>query len=103
MSEAVRYETAGGVATLTMDQPESRNALTPALIDGLWDGLDSAQQRALLTAIATVIENHEMPPHRYVMLHPQARLSSDEVVQVIEWTRAERSRLRASPAVLDTK
>ena len=67
-----------------------------------WDGLGTAHQRTLLTAIATVIENHEMPPHRYVMLHPQATLSPDDAVHVIEWTRAERHRLRAS-AVLDTK
>jgi methylglutaconyl-CoA hydratase len=39
---AVRYETAGVVATLTMDQPHNRNALTPALINGLGDGLATA-------------------------------------------------------------
>jgi methylglutaconyl-CoA hydratase len=40
--EAVRYSAAGGVATLTMDQPGNRNALTPALLNGLADGLDRA-------------------------------------------------------------
>ncbi len=40
--EAVRYVAAGGVATLTMDQPHNRNAMTPALLDGLADGLDAA-------------------------------------------------------------
>lgn len=39
---AVRYEVAGGVATLTMDQPENRNALAPPLVDGLGDGLAAA-------------------------------------------------------------
>jgi Haem-binding domain len=68
-----------------------------------WDSLDTTEQRALLTAIATVIENHEMPPHRYVMVHPEAKLSADDSVQVIEWTRAERRRLRASVAALDRK
>jgi hypothetical protein len=67
-----------------------------------WDSLDTAEQRALLTAIGTVIENREMPPHRYVMVHPEARLSADDSVQVIEWTRAERRRLRASLAALKT-
>jgi hypothetical protein len=61
-----------------------------------WDSLGTAEQRALLTAIATVIENHEMPPHRYVILHPHARLSPEDSAQVIEWTRAERRRLRAA-------
>jgi Haem-binding domain len=68
-----------------------------------WDSLDTTEQRTLLTAIATVIENHEMPPHRYVMVHPEAKLSADDSVQVIEWTRAERRRLRASVAALETK
>jgi len=68
-----------------------------------WDSLDTAEQRALLTAIATVIENREMPPHRYVMLHPQAKLSPDDSVQVIEWTRAERRRLHTPVDALNTK
>jgi len=68
-----------------------------------WDSLDMAEQRLLLTAIATVIENREMPPHRYVILHPGAKLSVDDSVQVIEWTRAERRRLRASVATQTSK
>ena len=62
-----------------------------------WDSLDTAEQRTLLTAIATVIENREMPPSRYLMLHPQAKLSADDSARVIEWAHAERRRLRASP------
>jgi hypothetical protein len=59
-----------------------------------WDSFDTAEQRLLLTAIATVIENREMPPHKYVVFHPEAKLSADDAVQVIEWTRTERRRLR---------
>ena len=40
--EAVRYAVDGAVATLTMDQPHNRNALTPALMSGLARGLDVA-------------------------------------------------------------
>jgi hypothetical protein len=61
-----------------------------------WDSLDAAEQRSLLTAIATVIENREMPLHRYVMFHPEVRLSADDSIQVIEWTHVERRRLRIS-------
>jgi methylglutaconyl-CoA hydratase len=49
--EAVRYSVASGVATLTMDQPHNRNALTSALLNGLADGLD----RALADNAARVI------------------------------------------------
>jgi methylglutaconyl-CoA hydratase len=38
----VRYEVRGAVATLTMDQQHNRNALTPALMSGLSQGLDTA-------------------------------------------------------------
>jgi Haem-binding domain len=59
-----------------------------------WDGLNAAGKRLLLTSIATKIENREMPPRRYSILHPEATLSADESVEIIEWTRAERRRLR---------
>ena len=61
-----------------------------------WDSFDTAEQRMLLTAIATVVENGEMPPFRYVVFHPEAKLSAGDSAQVIEWTHAERRRIRAS-------
>jgi methylglutaconyl-CoA hydratase len=42
MTEAVRYQASAGVATLTMDQPDTRNALTPELVEGLAEGLQTA-------------------------------------------------------------
>jgi hypothetical protein len=68
-----------------------------------WDSLDGAEQRMLLTAIATVVENREMPLHRYVVLHSDVKLSIDDSVRVIEWTHAERRRLRASEPSLPAK
>jgi Haem-binding domain len=68
-----------------------------------WDNLDAAGQRLRLTAIATVVENQEMPPHRYVALHPEARLSADDSAQVVEWTQTERHRLSASASSLTAK
>jgi hypothetical protein len=59
-----------------------------------WSSLDTVEKRSLLTAIATVVENREMPLHKYVVFHGEARLSTEDSTQVIEWTRAERSRLR---------
>jgi hypothetical protein len=68
-----------------------------------WDSLDAPVQRMLLTAIATVIENREMPLHRYVVFHPGVKLSAADSVQVIEWTHAERRRLRAIESSLSAK
>lgn len=42
MSDAVTYEVAGGVATLTMDRPDTRNALSGELLNGLADALERA-------------------------------------------------------------
>jgi len=39
---AVHYAVSGAVATLTMDQQQNRNALTPALMSGLSTGLETA-------------------------------------------------------------
>jgi hypothetical protein len=68
-----------------------------------WDSLDAVEQRMLLTAIATVVENREMPLHRYVVMHRDVKLSTDDSVQVIEWTHAERRRLRGSESDLPVK
>ncbi len=59
-----------------------------------WDKFAATEQRRLLTAIATVVENREMPLHRYVLFHPTVKLSPDDSSQVIDWTLAERHRLR---------
>lgn len=67
-----------------------------------WDAIETVDKRLLLTAIATVIEKHQMPPRRYTILHPEEKLFPDEAVEIIEWTRRERRRLRemliASPS-----
>ena len=41
-SEPVIYEVAGGIATLTMNRPQNRNALSAELINGLGDRLHEA-------------------------------------------------------------
>jgi methylglutaconyl-CoA hydratase len=41
-AEAVHYGVKDAVATLTMDQPHNRNALTPALMSGIVQGLEAA-------------------------------------------------------------
>jgi methylglutaconyl-CoA hydratase len=56
--QAVRYAVGGGVATLTMDQPHNRNALTPALLGGLADGLDAALADG---AVRAVVLTHAGP------------------------------------------
>jgi hypothetical protein len=68
-----------------------------------WDKFATAEQRRLLTAIATVVENREMPLHRYVVFHPTVKLSPDDSAQVIDWTLAERRRLREAESPVTSK
>jgi methylglutaconyl-CoA hydratase len=56
--QAVRYAVSGGVATLTMDQPHNRNAMTPALLGGLADGLAAALAEK---AVGAVVLTHTGP------------------------------------------
>jgi methylglutaconyl-CoA hydratase len=55
---AVRYGVSGGVATLTMDQPHNRNAMTPALLGGLTDGLAAALADE---AVGAIVLTHTGP------------------------------------------
>jgi methylglutaconyl-CoA hydratase len=56
--DAVRYGVSGGVATLTMDQPHNRNAMTPALLGGLADGLAAALADE---AVGAIVLTHTGP------------------------------------------
>jgi methylglutaconyl-CoA hydratase len=54
----VTATTAAGVATITLDSPANRNALTAALIDGLGDALDAA---LLDDGVRVVVLTHTGP------------------------------------------
>ena len=51
MPGTVAYETAGGVATITLDRPQRLNTITPELIDDLRLCLDRAQSDGAVRAI----------------------------------------------------
>lgn len=51
MTEPVRYEVTAGVATVTLDRPETYNAITPALLDRLNDALREARDDDAVYAI----------------------------------------------------
>ena len=57
-TDAVRYAATGGVATLTMAQPETRNALTPELLAGLDGGLRRAERDP---SVRAVVLTHDGP------------------------------------------
>jgi len=67
-----------------------------------WQDYSSADRLRLLSEMGSAVRNREMPVQRYVLLHPEARLTDFERQQIYRWTRTERSRLQppagASPS-----
>ena len=61
-----------------------------------WDAYTEDRRVQLLTKIGVQLRNHRMPLPKYLQLHPQARLSNDDVAQLHTWVQDERRRQRAS-------
>lgn len=61
-----------------------------------WQEYSTDERLGLLSEIGSAVRNREMPKQRYLLLHPEARLTDKERLQIYEWTRTERSRLRMS-------
>jgi hypothetical protein len=59
-----------------------------------WDQYSVDDKKDLLARIGTEVRNHQMPLPRYLMLHPEARLSDADIQVIYEWTKAERRALR---------
>ncbi len=55
-----------------------------------WDSYTPEQRAAFLSAIGAAVRTGEMPPARYLLMHPGASLSTEERLQIYDWTRLER-------------
>ena len=58
-----------------------------------WQEYSTDDRLRLLSAIGSAVRNRKMPVQRYLLLHPEARLTDIERQQIYRWTRTERSRL----------
>ena len=59
-----------------------------------WQDYSADDRVRLLSEIGSAVRNHEMPVQRYVLVHPEARLTDMEREQIYKWTRNERSNLQ---------
>ncbi len=59
-----------------------------------WEEYSAERKREILGSLASDIRNGRMPLSRYVLLHPEARMSAGDVAWIEAWTRAERRRLK---------
>ena len=59
-----------------------------------WELYSADDKRDLLARIATMVRNRRMPLPHYLLLHPEARLSDEEIQAIYEWTKERRRALR---------
>jgi hypothetical protein len=67
-----------------------------------WDEYSAIQREAYLNLISILVRKKEMPLPRYTRLHPNARLSDEEIALIRHWTLDERKLLEnpAPPALV---
>jgi hypothetical protein len=61
-----------------------------------WDAYTESQQVDLLTKMGVAVRNRRMPLPKYLQLHPEAKLSDDDVAKLSAWVIGERRRVRVS-------
>ena len=54
-----------------------------------WSGYTDNERRGFTAAIGAAIQNRLMPPPKYLWMHREARLSSDELELVKAWALAK--------------
>jgi hypothetical protein len=60
-----------------------------------WQEYSTDDRLRLLSEMGSAVRNRKMPVQRYLLLHPEARLTDIERQQIYLWTRTERNRLSA--------
>jgi hypothetical protein len=60
-----------------------------------WDEYTLEKRQEILTELSAMVRSRQMPPPRYLQLHPSAKLSDAEIDQIYQWARGERRRLKS--------
>jgi cytochrome c len=60
-----------------------------------WERYSDDEKQDLLARIGAEVKSRRMPLPRYLLLHPDARLSNEDVQAIYDWTREQRRILRA--------
>jgi hypothetical protein len=59
-----------------------------------WNAYTPDEQMEILAKLGVEARNHRMPLPQYLRLHPDAKLTNEDVQQLYHWTHVERRRLR---------
>ena len=61
-----------------------------------WNGYPPERQQEILSEMSNLVKKRVMPLPRYLLLHPEARLSDAEVDYLYQWAKSERKRLQTA-------
>lgn len=61
----------------------------------LWNEYTDRDRIRILTEISVMVRNHEMPLPRYTLLHPDAKLTAQDIEAIDQWGHTERKRIKA--------
>jgi hypothetical protein len=60
-----------------------------------WDQYSLEERQDILTEMAPMVRNRKMPLPKYLLLHPEAKLSDADVDLLYRWSRSERKRTKS--------
>ena len=60
-----------------------------------WELYNIDEREDILSRIGSMVRNRKMPLPKYILLHPEAKLSDADVETLYQWSRRERKRLKA--------
>ena len=66
-----------------------------------WNGYNAQEQQKILLKMSTLVRNRAMPLPRYLILHPESKLSDAETTFLSQWAQSEHKRLKATTATAD--
>lgn len=61
-----------------------------------WDEYTLEDQSRILAEISAMVRRHEMPLSRYTLLHPDAKLTDQDIESIDRWGHAERKNVKAN-------
>jgi cytochrome c len=64
-----------------------------------WNGYPPERHREILSEMSSLVRDRVMPLPRYLLLHPEARLSDTEVDYLYQWAKSELQRLKTDTTV----
>ena len=67
-----------------------------------WEDYSTEEQEAFLIAMMGTIKTKEMPPSQYLLLHPAAKVSAEDLDRLSRWVKSERRRLKNRNTVTES-